>query len=142
MEKLSRRSKLEHRELLKAIRKLGPGLYDFYHSLEMIQTVQNISRRYKFNEDEEWELFGLVYDVILGMLPLEEVRKELQKRIKLDEDKIGFVAGELDAFIFNHIRPELRKLYGQAPEEEIEESPTPDDQEKKYEADPYREPIE
>jgi len=112
MEKLSRRSKLTQPELLKAIDALPVALGNAYHSFETLDVINSIARHYKFNEEETWELSGLVYDTILGFLPPEEAKTELEKRLKLDRDRAGFVQGEIDAFIFNHIRPELQKRSG------------------------------
>ncbi len=144
MEKLSRRSKLTHPELLKAIDSLPAALGSAYHSFEILDVMNSIARRYKFNEEETWELYGLVYDTILGFLPPAETKTELEKRLKLDRDRAGFVQGEIDAFIFNHIRPELQKRYGgdqSEPEEASDEKPS-----KTYsdlgQDDPYREEIE
>lgn len=138
MEKLSRRSKLTNLEFLRMAEKLPPALNEAYHSIEMIEVIENIARRYKFNEDEEWELFGVIYDTILGLLPPPEIERALAERLNLDEDKTQFIKGELDAFILNKIRSELNKLYGLAKEdsEKKEISPKPKG------PDPYREPIE
>jgi len=138
MEKLSRRSKLSNLEFLRMAEKLPPALNEAYHSIEMIEVIENIARRYKFNKDEEWELFGVVYDTILGLLPPSEIERALAKRLNLDEDKTKFIKGELDAFVLNKIRPELDKLYGLAKEDSDEKD---SDSEPKR-SDPYREPIE
>jgi hypothetical protein len=138
MEKLSRRSKLSNLEFLRMAEKLPPTLSEAYHSIEMIEVIENIARRYKFNKDEEWELFGVVYDTILGLLPPSEIERALGKRLNLDEDKTKFIKGELDAFVLNEIRPELDKLYGLTKEDSEEKK---SDSEPKR-SDPYREPSE
>ncbi len=138
MEKLSRRSKLSNLEFLRMAEKLPPALSEAYHSIEMIEVIENIARRYKFNKDEEWELFGVVYDTILGLLPPSEAERALSKRLNLDEDKTQFIKGELDAFVLNKIRPDLNKLYGLNKEDSGEINT--DSKEKG--PDLYREPIE
>lgn len=139
MDKLSRRSNLSHIELMKAIDRLPPDLGDAYHSIEMVDVIRNIARRYKLNHEEEWELLGIVYDVILGLLPPPAVETEIKNRVRLEPEEAGFVLGELDAFIFNHIRPALNKVYGlEKASKEAEAKNLPD----QNIADPYRESIE
>lgn len=138
MDKLSRRSKLSYSELMQAIDRLPPALDDAYHSLEMVEVIGNVARRYKLNKEEYWELSGLVYDVVLGLLPPPSIQDELKTRIKLADEDIGFVSGELDAFIFNHIRSDLNKFYGLSHEEESPKNK----KSSSADNDPYREPIE
>ena len=146
MEKLSRRSKLTRKEFWRAIDSSPVPLSDAYYSTEVFDVMNSIGRRYKFNEDELWELYGLVYDVILGFLPPKETKTELEKRLKLDRDRAGFIQGEIDAFIFNHIRPELDKRYGGANDQKTESIQVDEALKKTYtdlgQDDPYRETIE
>ncbi len=124
---------------MKAIDRLPPALGDAYHSIEMVDVIGNIARRYKLNHEEEWELSGIVYDVILGLLPPPAIEAEIKNRVRLEPEEAGFVLGELDAFIFNHIRSELNKFYGLEKESKEEKAEGPSSRDI---ADPYREFIE
>lgn len=149
MEKSSRRSQLTRKELLQVIDQLPVDLSDAYHSPEIFDVTKNIARRYKFNEDESWELYGLIYDVILGFLPPDDISSELAERLALPKDRAGFIEGEINAFIFNHIREELDRLYGgqkdqkkSKKEEKEEKEAPPKTYQDQGQDDPYREPLE
>ncbi len=151
MEKLSQRSKLTQIELIKMIDKLPQEMRDSYYDFELIEVIENIAKRYKFNEDETDELFGVIYDILLGLLPSEEINHELHRRIGLEGDKAGFVRGELDAFILNHVRGKLNELregkkeFSETGSESGEGSARKEPSsvnEAEKESDPYREPIE
>lgn len=141
MDKLSRRNNLSYIELMRTINNLPDRLGDAYHSIEMIDVIDHIARRYKLNSEERWELAGLVYDVILGLLSPIEIKHELKRRIGLDGEQLGFVQGELDAFIFNHLRADLNAFYGleKEPEANKDQSESSDPNQIN---DPYREPVE
>lgn len=148
MEKLSRRSQLPQIELLKLISKLPPAIQDAYLSVEMIDVLENIANRYKFNEEEAQELSGIIYDILLGFLPFVNINNELNRRLNLDGDKLNFVRGELDAFILNRIHNDLNKHYGNKTDKDAslkdsdQTSPSdPDAYSDQKIPDPYREPI-
>jgi len=142
MDKLSRRNNLSHVELMRAINNLPDRLGDAYHSIEMIDVIDHIARRYKLNSEERWELAGLVYDVILGLLSPIEIKHELKRRIEFNEEQLGFVQGELDAFIFNHIRADLNAFYGLEKESEANKDRPGSSSNQNKINDPYREPVE
>jgi len=56
MDKLSRRNNLSHVELMRAINNLPDRLGDAYHSIEMIDVIDHIARRYKLiqKKDGNW----------------------------------------------------------------------------------------
>ena len=150
MEKLSQRSKLSQDKLLGLIKKLSPKLEDAYFSFEIIEVLESIANRYKFNEEESQEFAGIVYDILLGFLAVDNINEELARRIKLEGDKLGFVRGELDSFIVNKLNNDIDEAYGSkknnssAGKKNSDKTKTRSDSDylKHGAVDPYRESIE
>jgi hypothetical protein len=150
MEKLSQRSKLPQDELLSLIKKLPRKLDEAYHSFEMIDVLEGIAHRYKFNEDELLELSGIVYDVLLGFLKIKDIDRELAHRINLEGDKLAFVRGELDAFILNRLHNDINQAYGPKEDNATAKEKNSDEDKalpssgysNRGAPDPYLEPIE
>lgn len=86
--------------------------------------------------DNDAKVAELVGDVLVGLLPPENFKKEAEEKLNLDQDRAKKLDIYVQHYIFNPVADELRELY-HPEEKEIEETP-----QKPKTKDIYREPIE
>lgn len=129
---------------------LPQELKDAMGSLEVSDSIYEVTQRYKIKEDEKLKRISeLVGYVLMGILPPSKFESALQKDIKLSKDIAEKVAHEINRFVFYPVRPALEQLHEipnvegkQQPlqeriDEPIQKSPSIPTSE-----DPYREVIE
>lgn len=134
----------------KLFKDLPPQLKEALSSEETANSLEEICRRYNiFNIS--YEFVEYVGQVLLGLLPPDELQETLKKELRLKKDKAKKLARETYRMVFYPVKSSLEELYEMeiAPlaTEKIEApasspktpSSTP---EVTPSEDPYREPVE
>jgi hypothetical protein len=136
-------------QLWKLYQKLPDELKEAIFSSETADDIYDICLRNGIEDDRISEIARYTGRVLLGILPLDEFQKTLEKEIKLEEDKAKKVAREIDRFIFYPVKTSLEEIYKIeiAPPAKPKVTPPPKPPEEKPKAPPkeedvYREPIE
>jgi len=138
-------------QLWKLYEKIPTELQEAIFSSETSDTIFDVCE--KNNIENNYELSKIVGDSLLGILPPEEVEKNIKEKLSLSPEKANKVAREIDRFIFYPLKNSLAQLYGEElkefkirPEkkEEKKEKGKPKKTKKKEEKkgkDSYREPL-
>jgi hypothetical protein len=98
-------------ELWKLYEKLPQELKDAVFAEETANQIGDICERYKVPKNIISEIAKQVGNVLLGILPPEDLQEILEKEIKLEKSAAKKVTQEITRFIFYPVRTELEKLY-------------------------------
>ena len=98
-------------EFWKLYEKLPIELQDAIFSKETAETIDNVCSANGIEDKRVQEIAECVGKVLLGIFPLEEFRKALEKDMKLNPQKAEKVFRELNRFIFHSLTSSLEKLY-------------------------------
>lgn len=135
----------------KLYEKLPQELKDALFAEGTSEAIEEVAEKYKLSDNQVSILVDSVGQVLLGVLPLEDFQKVLEKELKLKEDLAKKVFQEIYRLIFYPVRSALEELYKieiTPPTKPTEVTPMlevkPPIEEKPEEAkrDIYREPIE
>jgi hypothetical protein len=120
--------------------KLPQDLQEAVFSFKIVNSIGDICDKNKIEEDSK--LNEIVSDVLLGILPLENFQKTLEKELKLKKEVAEKVSQEVNNLIFAPVKESLAKIYGK--EIPVEEEKTIVSEKPSYPKgqDIYREPIE
>ncbi len=143
-------------QLWKLYKKLPEELQEAIFSVETADNIYGICERNNVGIEKISSVATYVGNVLVGVLPPEELQETLEKEVKLEKAVAKKVAQEINRFIFYPVRPALEQLYkvGVIPAGEVTPSEKtlekPSEQEKIGEEklptparkDTYREPIE
>jgi len=127
-------------EFWKLYNSLSPGLKDALFAEETGNNLEKICKRHQI-EDKFSEILNLTGQILLGLLPPEELEKVLVRDIQLNIAKSKEISREIIRFIFFPVKDELTRLYEMTSSSEKlfkEEEQTPSVASK----DTYREVIE
>ncbi len=133
--------KIDQEEFIKLCKTLPRNLRDALFSEETGNNIEKICRRNGI-DDKFSDLLELTGQVLIGLLPIEDLEKILIRDLELSMDKSKKVAREIIRFVFFPIKEDLTKIYGigSLSEKKLEEDVvTSRSQEQK---DAYREPLE
>lgn len=98
--------------------RLPQDLKETIFSGETAEHVRNICERYEVKEELIPKVAKIIGDVLLGLLPLENLSEELGNILKLEKSVIEKINREVNRFIFFPVKARLKELYGK---EEVEE---------------------
>ena len=144
-------------EIEKILQNLPEELKEALFSLETAEVINNACEEYGIIDERVGKIADYVGQIIMGLLPLSEFQKTIEKEVVLPPVLAKVIAQEINRFIFYPIRPALEQLYEvkvTSPEKTLEKTlEKPSEQvkieEEKLEGpkalprkDVYREPIE
>ncbi len=141
-------------ELQKLFDSLDPELKETLLSEETAERISQISKRHKINEKNVPRVARLVGNVLMGLLPPEELPETLEIKLGIDKEKAQDISREINRFILFPVNERLAKFYREirlAPGGRIERREIEKKEEieipkrkrgKKLTTDIYREPIE
>jgi hypothetical protein len=98
--------------------------------------VWDICSKNGVKEDKISDVAQLVGQVFLGLIPPQDLKKEIKKGLKINQEKAKRISQEIERFVFFSVKNSLAELYG------IEYSPKKPEKKKVSKEDPYREEIE
>lgn len=98
-------------QLWKLYQKLPDELKEAIFSSETANNIYDICLRNGIEDDRISEIARYTGRVLLGILPLDEFQKTLEKEIKIEKDKAKKVAREIDRFIFYPVKSSLEEIY-------------------------------
>ena len=141
------------KELQKLFDSLPQELKDTLLSEETAERISEICKRYKITEENIPKTAKLVGDILMGLLPPEELRESLERKLYINKDKAENISREVNRFILFPVKGSLAEFYKEirfAPggriEAKITETKIPKEEEKykkekRTNSDIYREPI-
>lgn len=128
----------------KLYEKLPQELKDALFAEETGNSLYTICERNKASE-----ILGQVVDyvgqVLMGLLPPDEFRETLEKKLKLKKETAKKISQEINRFVFYPVKSSLEGLYKIeiAPSAPMKDTPPPGEKPKvPSKKDVYREPIE
>lgn len=121
--------------------KLPPELKEAIFSVETADHISNICNRYEIQGEGISKVAKIIGDVLLGLLPLENLPNELDSVLTLEKDVIKKMNREVNRFIFFPIKTALKELYEQE-DAEPRERKIQEEFPKSRAKDKYREPAE
>ncbi len=111
--------KIDQEEFIKLYKTLPQNLKDALFSEETGSNIEKICRRNDINEKFS-DILKLTGQVLIGLLPIEDLEKVLIRDLELSMEKSKKVAREIIRFVFFPIREDLTDLYGiESPSEKI-----------------------
>ncbi|MDP3995817.1 MAG: hypothetical protein Q8P74_01030 [bacterium] len=99
-------------EFWKLYEKLSQELKDAIFSGETAEHIGNICKRYNIEGGTVFEVAERTRNVLLGLLPPNDLRATLEEELKLEKEIAEKVSKEIGRFIFYPVKPELEQLYG------------------------------
>lgn len=125
----------------KIYKTLPEELQEALFSTEAADFVYNICE--ENNIEKSAEIIKYISDVLIGLLPVEEFQKTLEKELGIEKETAKKVAREINRFIFLPVRPFLERLCETKSFSEKESSVVLEEVDKKNsKEDVYREPIQ
>lgn len=98
-------------ELWKLYEKLPQELKEVIFSEETANNIHNVCERNDIGDKRISEVARYTGRVLLGLLPLDDFQKTLEKEVKLEKEAAKRVARELFRFIFYSVKTSLEELY-------------------------------
>ena len=99
----------------KEVRKLFEGLPDNLKdallSESTANTISDISKRYEIEEEKISRLAELIGNVLMGILPPEELPETLVKELQLEEERARKISQEINRFILYPVKGSLAEFY-------------------------------
>lgn len=141
-------------ELQKLFDSLPLELKDAILSEETAERISQISKRHKINEKNVPQLAKLVGNILMGLLPPEELPETLEIKLGIDKERAQDISREINRFILFPVKKSLAEFYREiklAPGGRIERREIEKKEEvempqregvKKPVSDIYREPLE
>ena len=145
-------------QLWKLFETLPQELKDAILSEDTANTIREISQRYGIKEEEIPQFAALVGDILMGLLPPEELPVTLERELNIDTETAEKISKEVNRFILFPVKDSLVEFYKEIrfapggrlikPEKEKKEKRKKEigeelkKEEKPYQPDIYREPIE
>jgi hypothetical protein len=134
-------------QLRKLYLELPEELQEAIFSLETVDSLYDICERNDITENKQIsEIARWTGQVLLGILPLDEFQKTLEKEVKLKKDLAKKVIREINRFIFYPVKSSLEEIYKTPitpPPAGPKVAPPPEEKPKTpSKEDVYREPIE
>lgn len=125
----------------KIYKTLPEELQEALFSTEAADFVYNICE--ENNIEKSAKIIKYISDVLIGLLPVEEFQKTLEKELGIEKETAKKVAREINRFIFLPVRPFLERLCETKSFSEKESSVVLEEVDKKNsKEDVYREPIQ
>lgn len=87
-----------------AYRKLQPEVQNFVLSNEVIESIENVSKKNQLSADQEDLLDSAVYEKLLGLKTNEELSSELITLLQAAPDKIAEIMKDLESNIFSELK--------------------------------------
>ena len=141
-------------ELQKLFDTLPEELKDALLSEGTAERISEICQRYEIKEKEVPEIAKMVGNVLMGLLPPEEFRESLEKKLFIDKERAENISREVNRFILFPVKESLAEFYREIrfapggritkPEKKIskEKEEIEVKEEKEPGTDIYREPVE
>ena len=98
-------------ELWKLYEKLPQELKEAVFSNENAENILQICNRNGVNDDRISEITKYIGRVLMGVLPPDELRETLEKKLKLDKEMAKRISQEINRFIFYPVKANLEELY-------------------------------
>ncbi len=104
--------------------RLAPEAQKVFSDMTWLETLREISEKYKLNEDQIQTLGTETMLVLLGIIGLNEYEKNLTTEIKIPKYSLDEMVVKIDDLILKDIRPQLIQAYenNNQPEEESSET--------------------
>lgn len=127
-------------QLWQLYEKLPKELQKAIWAEETAENIANICERNRVPKDKIPEIAKFVGNVLIGILPVENFQKTLEEELKLEKELTKRISQEINNLIFEPLKENLEKIYGNQFLTEKQKPTTP---EKTYPKgqDIYREPI-
>ncbi len=132
-------------QLWKIYENIPKELKEAIFSVETADNIHSICLKVGVKEENNSKIAELIGDVLLGILPPEELQKTIENELKINENSAKKINQMIGRIIFLPVKPALDKLYEK--EENATEEKTKKPMIKKIEkksviGDKYQEPIE
>ncbi|MDD4062248.1 MAG: hypothetical protein PHV25_00500 [Candidatus Pacebacteria bacterium] len=98
-------------EFLKLYKGLHPKIQNMLFDEEVGLTLTKICKRHMV-ESKYQEIMDLIVDVLIGLLPPQDIEKILIRDLDVPITKAKEIALEINRFIFFPIKEEISDLYG------------------------------
>jgi hypothetical protein len=98
--------------------------------------IWDICTKNGIKEDKIPDIAQMVGQVFLGLVPPEDLKKEIRKELKISQEKAKKVSQEIERFIFFSVKRSLAEMYN------IDFNPEKPEEKNLPKEDKYREPIE
>jgi len=123
-------------QLQQLYKKLPEELQEAIFSVETADHIWDICERYDI--DKISTVAKRVGNVLVGVLPPEELQETLEKELNIDSETAKKINRDINRFVFYPVKPFLEKLYNIGITSTNEQEKT----KKLSQEDTYREPIE
>lgn len=104
-------AKYSQQEIWKLFEGLPDNLKDALLSETTANTISNIATRNEIEEGKISQLAELVGNVLMGILPPEELPETLVKELKLDEERARKISREINRFLLYPVKESLANFY-------------------------------
>jgi hypothetical protein len=98
-------------ELWKLYKKLPKELQEVIFAEETANHIDEICKRYEIPEEKVPEIAKEVGNVLLGLLPPNELQETLEYEMKLEKEKAKKISQEIYRFILYPVKTSLEELY-------------------------------
>ena len=103
--------KIDQEEFLKLYKSLPLNLKNALFAEETGSNIEKICHRNNI-DDKFSDILDLTGQVLIGLLPIEELEKILIRDLELNMEKSKKVAREITRFVFFPVKDDLVNLYG------------------------------
>ncbi len=97
-------------QILERYRSLPEDIKDAIDSVELLDLVESVGKKFKLHVDQQGELSNEIGLLLFGITKPEVFLEEIIKRVNLTPEVAGEIAKELNTKIFFPIRASLEKL--------------------------------
>lgn len=98
-------------ELQKLFDILSPELKETILSEETAERISQICKRHKINEKNVPKIAKLVGNILMGLLPPEELPETLEIKLGIDREKTQDISREINRFILFPVNKRLTEFY-------------------------------
>ncbi len=103
---------MDKSQFIKFYKSLPKELQDAYFSEENVKLINDLCQKNDFNEDQKIQIFYFIYDVLLGLIPIEEAQNIFGQEIEIESKKMNQkIYLQIYRNIFSPIKKSLISLY-------------------------------
>jgi hypothetical protein len=100
-------------QFIRFYKSLPPRLQQAYFSEENVGVVNLLAKKNELSEEEKIQIFHFIYDIILGLIPIEQAQNTFEQEIesRFPQIKAKKIYFQIYRNIFSPIKEALVSLY-------------------------------
>lgn len=103
---------MDKEQFIRFYKSLPEVLQNAYFSEENVRFIDSLCKENNFSENQKIQIFYFIYDVLLGLVPIEEAQNIFEQEIEIESKKMNQkIYIQIYRNIFSPIKESLISLY-------------------------------